>query len=384
VKVLVLSHVFPPITGGSGRWLWELYRRVTGIEVRVAAGDADGAEAFDRASRIPIVRLPLGFRDWGLSSWRGARGYARAGLALNRLISGSRPDVLHCGKCLPEGLLAAGVKQLRGISFSCYVHGEELALARTSRELSVLTRAVIRAATTLIANSAHSKRMLVNDWGVPAEKVVVLHPGVDTTRFVPGECRPEVRARLGWTNRRVLLTVGALQKRKGQDMMIRALPAIRRRCPDVLYAMVGQGWEQTYLEELARAEGVADAVQFLGAPDDSALIEFYQQCDVFALPNRQVGWDFEGFGIAFIEAQACGKPVIAGASGGAPETMRPGETGMLVRAETPEAVADAAVYLLDHPEVRTAMGERARQWVVEQFDWDVLTAQARVLFNGTY
>ena len=124
-----------------------------------------------------------------------------------------------------------------------------------------------------------------------------------------------MRARLEWTGRRVVLTVGALQKRKGQDMMIRALPAIRQRCPDVLYAIVGEGWERPYLESLVAELSVADLVQFRATPADDELIECYQQCDLFALPNRQVGWDFEGFGIVLLEAQACGKPVVTGQSG---------------------------------------------------------------------
>jgi phosphatidylinositol alpha-1,6-mannosyltransferase len=109
-------------------------------------------------------------------------------------------------------------------------------------------------------------------------------------------------------------------------------------------------------------------------------VQCYQQCDVFALPNRRVGWDFEGFGIALIEAQACGKPVIAGASGGAPETIRAGETGELVSCETPDALAETAVLLLQQSAVRTAMGRSAREWAVQQFDWSTLVPQARAAF----
>src|SRR5262249_56405909 len=137
--------------------------------------------------------------------------------------------------------------------------------------------------------------------------VTVRHPGVDTGGFVPAPPDPAARARLGWHGRRVILTVGALQKRKGQDMLIRALPAIRARCPEVLYAVAGEGWERPYLEALVDELGVRGAVQFRGIPEDDDLIRCYQQCDLFALPNRRIGWDFEGFGIVLLEAQACGK-----------------------------------------------------------------------------
>jgi phosphatidylinositol alpha-1,6-mannosyltransferase len=311
----------------------------------------------------------------------GALRYARAIPALAGVVKNCKPDILHCGKCLPEGLLAVAIKRWKGIPFACYVHGEEVALARTTRELAYLTRVVLRSATTIIANSHHSMKMLVDEWDAPAGKVIVMHPGVDTARFVPAAVNPVIRRRLEWTGKRVILTVGALQRRKGQDMMIRALAAIRARCPDVLYAIAGQGWEQPHLESLAAEHGVADIVQFRGAPSDQELIELYQQCDLFALPNRQVGWDFEGFGIALIEAQACGKAVIAGASGGAPETVQPGVTGVVVNCNEPMPLADATVTLLESPERRMEMGLSGRDWVVGKFDWACLTGQAQAVFG---
>jgi phosphatidylinositol alpha-1,6-mannosyltransferase len=209
-----------------------------------------------------------------------------------------------------------------------------------------------------------------------------MHPGVDTSQFVPSPPDPSVRDRLGWSNRRVILTVGALQKRKGQDMMIRALPAIRTRCPDVLYAIVGEGWERPYLDRLVAEHGVGDVVQFRGATADAELIECYQQCDLFALPNRQVGWDFEGFGIVLLEAQACGRPVMAGLSGGTSETIQPSETGLLVSCETPEPIVDAVCPILDDPERGARMGARGRDWVVKRFDWNVLSLQAQEMFGA--
>jgi len=208
-----------------------------------------------------------------------------------------------------------------------------------------------------------------------------MHPGVDTARFVPSPVDAEARQRLGWLNRRVILTVGALQKRKGQDMMIRALPALRARFPNVLYSIVGEGWEKTYLERLADELGVREMVQFRGVPSDSELVTCYQQCDVFALPNRQVGWDIEGFGIVLLEAQACGRPVITGASGGTSETIEPGETGLVVVCETVEPGVNAVSDILDHADRAAQLGVRGRERAVTQFDWRVLSRQAQALFG---
>jgi phosphatidylinositol alpha-1,6-mannosyltransferase len=376
MKILLLSEVLPPQKGGSGRWLWELYRGLPAAAVHIATAETEGAESFDATADLPIDRLPLRFSSWGIWSLRGAWHYARALVRLLGIVSRVRPDVIHCGKCLPEGLLAVAIERWRGIPFLCYAHGEELTLASTSRELRRLSQYVLRAASRVIANSHFTRELLIDEWRIAPEKIVVMHPGVDTSRFVPVPPDTEVRRHLGWANRRVILTVGALQKRKGQDTLIRALPAIRRRCPDVLYAIAGEGWEREYLERLVKEHDVGDLVQFRGVPTDEELIQCYQQCDLFVLPNRRIGWDVEGFGIVLLEAQACGKAVIAGQSGGTGDALETGVTGQLVRCDAPEDLATAVVTLMTETERVRTMGVRARQFVVDRFDWTALRQRA--------
>lgn len=382
MKILLLAQVFPPQTGGSGRWLWELYRRLDSMDVHVAAAETPGDATFDAASALPVSRLPLQFRNWGIVDPRGLARYWRAFGRLSSLVARLRPDILHCGKCLPEGLLAVALSRRHGVPFSCYAHGEELTLASTSSELRWLTRLVLEASSQVIANSSFTRQVLTGEWGISPSKVVVMHPGVDTRLFTPAAPDASVRSRLGWTGRQVVLTVGALQKRKGQDTMIRALPSIRASCPNVLYAIAGEGWERAYLEHLVDELNVRDAVQFLGTPADDELVTCYQQCDLFALPNRQIGWDVEGFGMALVEAQACGKPVIAGNSGGTADTLRAGVTGELVDATSPDAVADAVVRLLTDRPRAELMGTHARTWAVERFGWGHMVEQATLLFEG--
>ena len=381
MKILVLAQVFPPRRGGSGRWLWDLYRRLPGIEVHVLTATTPDAAEFDRTADLTISRMPLDLASWGVWDWRGGPQYTAALFRLRRVIAEQRPDVIHCGKSLPEGLLAASIARWTGIPFLTFVHGEELTLAASSRELRRLTRKVLGRADRVLANSRHTRTLLIEGWQIPDEKIVVMHPGVDTAHFLPAARSTEVRRRLEWGERRVILTVGALQQRKGQDMLIRALPAIRRRCPDVLYSIAGEGWERPALENLVAECGVADVVQFRGVPADAELVECYQQCDLFALPNRQVGWDFEGFGIVLLEAQSCGKPVIAGRSGGTAETMDPSNSGEIVSCDEPDLLAGIAGELLQDKERRERMGTVARQWVVEHFAWDVLSKRAADLFS---
>jgi phosphatidylinositol alpha-1,6-mannosyltransferase len=125
---------------------------------------------------------------------------------------------------------------------------------------------------------------------------------------------------------------------------------------------------------------VTDAVQFRGSPSDAELVECYRQCDLFALPNRTVGWDVEGFGMVLLEAQACGKPVLAGTSGGTAETMKPGETGIVLDCTTPGELAVVVADWLRDPARLARMGKAARDWAVGRFDWDVLLREATRLF----
>ena len=179
----------------------------------------------------------------------------------------------------------------------------------------------------------------------------------------------------------MILTVGRLQKRKGHDMMIRALPAILRTVPNTLYAIVGDGEERPALEELVAQLGLRNVVQFLGELPDADTRVCYQQCDLFALPNRQVGDDFEGFGMVLLEAQACGKPVVAGDSGGTAETMRVPETGLVVPSDGPEPLAKLLTGLLADRERLARMGAAGRRWAVDHFDWAALSRRAAGLWR---
>lgn len=382
MKALLVSEVFPPQTGGSGRWLFELYRRMPAGSVAVAAGEYAGCGAFDQEQALPIERLPLTFPTWGCMSRQGAGLYWRALGRLVRMVRQQRPAAVHCGKILPEGWLAWMLRLRLGLPYVLFVHGEEMAVAAGSRELAWMTRRVLGGAQRLVVNSRNTARVLEQDWQVRPERISVLHPGVDTGRFCPAPRNAAVRQRLGWGERPVVLTVGRLQKRKGHDMLIRALPAIRQRVPDVLYSIVGEGPERAELQRLIGELGLHDHMQLRGEPLDAELIECYQQCDLFVLPNRTVDGDFEGFGMVLVEAQACGKPVIAGASGGTAETMSLGQTGEVVSCDEPDELARRIAESLCQPALLQERGSAARTWAVEQFDWDSLVDRAQEVFSA--
>lgn len=382
MTTLLISEIFPPKTGGSGRWFWEVYRRLPRDAYEIAAGEDPRQTEFDRTHDLRVVRMPLTLSTWGVSNLAGAIGYWRVVRRLCRLVRANQIRTIHCGKCLPEGLMARLVKCWTGVPYICYAHGEEMMCAAASRELSWLARRVLRGAEFVIANSQNTRAILTEKWGLRPERVPVLHPGVDTDRFVPAARDSVVRDRLGWGDRPVVLTVGRLQRRKGHDMMIRALEWLRPSFPDVLYAIVGDGEERQKLQSMVAKAGLEGHVQFLGELDDNRLIQCYQQCDLFALPNRQVGQDIEGFGMVLVEAQACGKAVVAGTSGGTAETMRVPETGRVVCCDGPHELARTVIELLADPDMRHRMGAAGRRWTVERFDWSMLSRRAEMLFHG--
>lgn len=372
MTALLLSENFPPRIGGSARWFWELYRRLPRAAVAIAAGQCAGDAAFDRTHDLRLTRLPLDFPERGILSPTACLAYRRTARAVRALCRRQDVRAIHCGRVLPEGWLALSC----GLPYACFVHGEELASNRSSRQLSWMVARVVRHAALLIANSQHTAALLQQQWHVPAARITVLTPGVDTARFRTAEADERARAGLGWTGRSVVLTVARLQKRKGHDRMIEAIAGLCGRIPALLYAIVGDGPERAALEAQARAAGVGQHVRFLGEIDDARLVQAYQQCDLFALPNRTADRDFEGFGMALLEAQACGRAVLAGDSGGTAEAMRAGETGVLVDCTAAAPLAAALAELLADDRLRARMGAAGRRLAVEQFDFDRRAAQA--------
>ena len=383
MKSLLITGVFPPKVGGSGRWLWELYSRLPSEQYAIVAGEHPAAEAFDAAHGLDVRRMPMAFPDLGCLGLSGQLRYRRLAHEVAQRLRTEVVDSIHCGALLPDGWIGRMVARRFGLPLLVYMHGEETCYANASRQLDWMGRRILRDAATVIANSENTASILRDRWELSDDRLRILHPGVDCTRFVPTPRDTAIRDRLGWGERPVVLTVGRLQARKGQDMLIRALPEIALSVPDALYAIVGDGDDFERLDGLARDLGVADRVRFHHNLADDDLTRCYQQCDLFALPNRRIGNDIEGFGMVLLEAQACGKPVLAGASGGTAETMRVGHSGLIVDCTRPEPLADAVIDLLAGDASRLeAMGRCGRQWVVENLDWPVLTEQLRRCFIG--
>ncbi|HEV3021298.1 MAG TPA: glycosyltransferase family 4 protein, partial [Pirellulales bacterium] len=224
MRTLLLSENFPPKVGGTARLYWEIYSRLPRDELVVAAGANALDQEFDRTHDLNVWRVPLGLTQYGLRSRAGLRGYLRAWRALQKVLCQSPVGIVHAGRVLPEAWLAWLLRWRLGLPYLCYVHGEDVNCYAESRELRWMARRALAAANTVITSSRNARQLLLDQWGLPEAKVRLLYPGVDTREFVPAESDEAPRSALGWQGRSVVLTVGRLQERKGQDMMIRALP----------------------------------------------------------------------------------------------------------------------------------------------------------------
>ena len=249
--------------------------------------------------------------------------------------------------------------------------------------LRKLYLSIYRRSAAVVACSELVKEKLVQ-FGVERKKIHVLYPAVDTQKYRPTAVPEDYLGKKGLQGKKILLSVGRLIERKGHDQVIRALPRMIQSFPQVLYAIVGIGPHEKNLREEVRRLKLESHVRFLGRVPEKELNWLYNACDLFLMPSREIedGGHIEGFGIVYLEANACAKPVIGGRSGGVAEAVRDGETGFLVDPERPGEIAEKALYLLSHPKEAEEMGERGLQWVRETFDWERYTGEAFRLLTG--
>ena len=375
---LIISEVFPPRVGGSGKWLFDIYRHQEPGRYVVVSGDHHEAAAVDETYPQQVIRCDLSMKSRALASLDSIRAYLNQVRDIRKHVRKHRPCIIHASRPLSEGLVAAIVSKLTGVPFLCFVHGEDVSVAKSSRELSILTKFVLRSTKSIIANSNYTRAMLENDWSIAPSKIHLMHPGIDCDRF-DKSCKSndesEDRGRLR------LMTAGRLQKRKGHDTVIKAVATLREKFPAIEYSIAGTGEEEPSLRKLAKDLGVTDHVHFLGEVSDEELVSQYHQNDIFVLANRDIDGDVEGFGIVLLEAQACGKPVIAGRSGGTADTLIDGETGFLIDAKNETKLVELISSELSSPETRRGIGEMGKSHVIKNFDWSVLRVQAEFIFS---
>jgi phosphatidylinositol alpha-1,6-mannosyltransferase len=357
LRTLLVTNDFPPRPGGIQQFVHNIALRLPG-ELTVYSSDYKGSAEFDAEQPFEVIRESTGML---LPTSAVARRAAE-------IASSHGCEAVWFGASAPLGLLAQGLRERAGIVRAVgMTHGHEVGWAALPGARQLLRR-IADGCDTLTYLGEYTRTRLHHALG----------ERTDLVRVAPGSV---IRKQHGLTDRPVIVCVSRLVPRKGQDTLIRALPAIRRAVPDVALLIVGGGPYRGDLERLAREQGVTDAVTITGSVPWSELPAHFAAGDVFAMPcrTRRAGLDVEGLGIVYLEASATGLPVIAGDSGGAPDAVLEGETGYVVHSLT--QLAERLIELLRDPAAARAMGAAGRSWVEREWRWEHQAARFEALLR---
>lgn len=373
-KTLIVTNDFPPRPGGIQTFVHNMAVRMPGGRITVYASSwRDGAEVarFDAEQPFQVIR------DRSTMLLPTPRVTRRAAEILRAEGCGS----VWFGAAAPLGLMAPALRRAGAGRLLGMTHGHEAAWAQLPGSRQLLRRIGAGTDTLTYLGEYTRSRIAAAVGSQAAARMRQVPPGVDEKTFHPDSGGAELRAGLGLADRPVVVCVSRLVPRKGQDTLIRALPGVLTAVPDAVLLIVGGGPYRADLERLAAETGVADSVRFTGAVPWSELPAHYGAGDVYAMPcrTRRGGLDVEGLGIVYLEASATGLPVVAGDSGGAPDAVLEGETGYVVPGRDLRALTDRLVELLLDPALRARLGARGREWVEQNWRWDLLAQRLAAL-----
>ncbi|HEV2672782.1 MAG TPA: glycosyltransferase family 4 protein [Gemmatimonadales bacterium] len=371
---LLLAFNFPPHEGGIARMMGELARRYPPYSLVISTGSYDESAASDATFQQTIDRVAV-----PAQRLRAVPGLLRWTARADRLARRTQPRFAWCAELKPAAYPARWLHTRYGIPFGIITYGAELLLLDQKLRRSRFKRRtggwLLEGASVFVAISewtaAYTQRLL-SEVGLTeaAQRVRVVPLGTDPDQFQVGIDTAAVRRAYGLHGGPWILTVARLDWHKGFDTVIRALPAVRAMHPEARYAIAGVGASRPYLEALVAELRLGDAVRFLGFVPDADLPAVYNVADVFALVSRRHDLLVEGFGIAAVEASACGVPVVAGREGGLGDAVRDGETGLLVDPYDPLDVAAALQRLLSDAALRRRLGQAGRAAVETYYNWN--------------
>ncbi len=371
-RTLLVTNDFPPRPGGIQSYLHSFASRFPEDELVVYAPRwrGDSHVKFDARQPFEVVRHPTTLM---LPTPCVAR---RA----SQLVQSHSCESVWFGAAAPLAVMAPTLRRAGADTVVASTHGHEVGWSMIPGARSTL-RTIGNSVDTVTYVSKYTRSRFASAFG-PEAALEHVPPGVDTERFKPDAgARAELRARYGLGDRPTVLCLSRLVPRKGQDVLIRSLTGIRKRIDGAVLVIVGGGPYEKTLRELARRSGVEEHVVFTGTVPSAELAAHHTIADVFAMPSRTrgAGLDVEGLGIVYLEASACGVPVIAGMSGGAPETVLQNKTGLVVDGRSVEQITEAVANILGDRALAASMGMAGRRWVQSSWRWDVLAEKLRRL-----
>jgi phosphatidylinositol alpha-1,6-mannosyltransferase len=302
--------------------------------------------------------------------------------ACQEIIRSRKLSKVAFGAAAPLGIMAQAMRRAGAQKIVALTHGHEVWWAKVP-PFSAAIRFMSKNIDAITYLGDYTKGEISKALNkADLSKLIQIAPGIDVEHFVPTDSG-ELRAELGLTDKSVIISVGRLVHRKGQDKLIAALPAIKLAVPNVHLLLVGVGPHQDYLEKLALKLKVSDCVTFIGRINYAELPKYFCLGDIFAMPSRSrfFGLEVEGLGIVYLEASACGLPVVGGKSGGAPDAVLVGETGVVVDGTKTLEIAEACIDLLNNPELCALMGANGRAWIIENWRWEIWASKYAALLD---
>lgn len=374
--VLFVTNDFGPRAGGIETFIIGLIERRPFGQTIVYTSWQDNAASYDAEWRskfgVEVIRdrskilLPT----------------PRVALALRKIIRTRGITTAAFGAAAPLGLLSASMKRAGVKRSVALTHGHEVWWAKVFPFNLLLRRigSTVDVLTYLgeFTRSAISKALTSN-----AERAMVkIAPGIDTDHFFPTDASI-LRRSLGLEDKKVIVSVGRLVHRKGQDYLIQSMPLILHQVPNAHLLLVGQGPYLEHLQKLVKEHGLESSVTFIGRVDYKELPQYLCVGDIFAMPSRSrlMGLEVEGLGIVYLEASSCGLPVLAGNSGGAPDAVKQRETGLVVSGTDEKQIASVAIELLKNSDSSKKMGLAGRQWIVNNWRWEIWSKEFEALLN---
>lgn len=363
-RTLLVTNDYPPAVGGIQSYLEDFTRRLPAEDILVLTSTPPrgerAAQAYDRTLPFPVhrVRTPV------LLPTPAVRA------RMERLIRDEHVETVWFGASAPLGLMGGAAHRAGATRVVATTHGHEVGWGKVPGPRHLLRR-IFADADVVTYISTYTLEKLRPF--IPAgTELVRLNSGIDVDAFRPDPAaRARLRARYGLGESPVVVCVSRLVQRKGQDTLIRVWPRVVEEVPDARLVIVGSGPYAGHLGRMRRTSPVRAAVTLTGEVPVEELAGHDAMADVFAMPcrTRNGGLDVEGLGIVYLEASAAGVPVVAGDSGGAPETVHEGVSGLVVPGRDDDALVDALVGLLKDPARCVAMGRAGREWMEQEWTW---------------
>jgi phosphatidylinositol alpha-1,6-mannosyltransferase len=364
--VLFVTNDFGPRAGGIETFVIGLIERRAFGSTIVYTSAQDDSEEYDQRWK----------RDFGVTVIRDRSKILlptpRVARNLNRVIKQEGIRVAAFGAAAPLGLLSASMKSAGVRKTIALTHGHEVWWAK----IFPFTFAIRRMGATIDSLTylgEFTQKAISRSLSKQAVKQMVkIAPGIDVEHFSPQDSS-ELRRELGLDEKKVIVSVGRLVHRKGQDHLIESMPEILAKVPNAHLLIVGRGPYLEHLAKLVAVNNVENHVSFIGRVQYVELPRFICAGDVFAMPSRSrfAGLEVEGLGIVYLEASACGLPVVAGNSGGAPDAVVEGITGLVVDGTNNTQIADAVITLLTNPQKCKEMGDAGQAWIKENWRWEI-------------